>query len=272
MCKLWPEPRLRWSALGTACRPALRTRPGFCGQWAAGLCFPFHELHQHILSPSLPLLGGRGCRVRHFVFCMFPREAVGEVLPFFQLKKKKFSKYANFQDTVAIKEADVSHEKAPDSREQGHEEPNPANLPLSPQLKEPRQPGPRPRKNQTGWGHRKSGVAAPIPAAQGAPNLKPNSSPAAPHTGSKESHHHQDFICLVTRFCQRLNQTLNHSIRLTWKDTPSSLFLAARLSGITSKHTPPPRPSSQPCHFGLAKKFIHVPSSFEKPKELPENS
>lgn len=34
----------------------------------------------------------------------------------FQLKKKKkkkFSKYANFQKSVAIKEANVSHEKAP---------------------------------------------------------------------------------------------------------------------------------------------------------------
>lgn len=62
-------------------------------------------------------------------------------MPFFQFEKrkrkeKKFSKYSNFQDTVTIKEADVSHEKAPDSNEQGQEEPNPANLLLYPQPKE----------------------------------------------------------------------------------------------------------------------------------------
>lgn len=82
------------------------------GGWLR-LCFLSNELHQHILSSHpLPLQGERGLQA--FVFCVFPRWSNGRLFALFSTTKKgKFSKHANFQESVAIKEANVSHKKSP---------------------------------------------------------------------------------------------------------------------------------------------------------------
>lgn len=106
---------------GGRCRPPARDAADSSGWWAARLCFcfPFNEQHQHIPSPHSHSRGDAGCR--HLVFCMFPRWSTGRVLLFSIKKKKIFQTHTHFQESVAIKEVNVSHEKTPEPQGPDHE-------------------------------------------------------------------------------------------------------------------------------------------------------
>lgn len=89
--------------------------PGFF--WMVGGSGFVFFLMSYISTFSPPIHShSRGeCGLQAFCFLHVPTMEQWEtVCPFFQLlkKKKKFSKHANFQESVAIKEANVSEEPA----------------------------------------------------------------------------------------------------------------------------------------------------------------
>lgn len=79
------------------------------------VCFPSSEQYQHIPSHHAHSGGGGGGGgLQASCFLHVPTVEPWEGFCFFQLKKKKrkFSKHTHFQESVTIKDANVSHEKA----------------------------------------------------------------------------------------------------------------------------------------------------------------